>query len=135
MRHGRQAKLIQVQPTAALDRCQGWTDPSCRPRRQRQHRPVCDERQMNVRDKYLSAVLLSASLLVTLLLLAFGVWLLSVSSFGYEYRTALVEIPRPCVTLPHCPYGPPTKLAECDEIITDPFSAILRSDRLLGCLA
>lgn len=91
MRHGRQAKLIQVQPTAASDRCQGWTDPSCRPRRP--YWPVCDERQMNVRDKYLSAVLLGASLLVTLLLLAFGAWLLSVSSFGYEYRSALVEIP------------------------------------------
>jgi hypothetical protein len=37
---------------------------------------------MKVSDKYLSAVLLGASLLVTLLLLAFGVWLLSVSSFG-----------------------------------------------------
>jgi hypothetical protein len=55
---------------------------------------------MNVRDKYLSAVLLGASLLVTLLLLAFGAWLLSVSSFGYEYRSALVEIPRPLLNPP-----------------------------------
>jgi hypothetical protein len=65
---------------------------------------------MNVRDKYLSAVRLSASLLVTLLLLAFGVWLLSVSSFGYEYRTALVEIPRPLRNPPALPLRTPDQV-------------------------